>query len=193
MSNDAGMREPPLDFDLGQLVDAGRRLEDAQWLSKAVGWAAAAAAELGQPALARNLLLEMLREPLVTADTTYVEVLPSMVRAALAAGDRGLAERLVEGPSDKLPLWAASLATAHAHIAEAGSPAGAQPRYEDAVRRWRSLGCLPELAFALEGWGRCIKATRNTDEAKPVLGEAQQLWRAMGATTRTTSLDRPTS
>jgi hypothetical protein len=182
-------RAPPDGFDLDELVDAGRRLDDPQWLASLLGWGAAAAHELGQPSLARELIVELLRDPLVGSDTSYVEVLPSLVRAALAAGDDPLARRLVEAPSDALPLWAASVATARTQIAESRSPADAVRGYEDAVGRWRALGDVPELSYGLVGWARCLLATGRHAEARPMLAEAREQFVSMGADLRATEVD----
>ncbi|PWU18517.1 MAG: hypothetical protein C5B48_14675 [Candidatus Rokuibacteriota bacterium] len=148
----------------------------------AVGIAGAAAAltAAGELDRARALLFEL--EQFQEADATpdYVDLLPGMVRLAIAAGETAVAQRFVEGVQPLTPLAGNALTSANAQLAEAlGDYARAAPLYADAAERWRGFGDRPEQAYALLGHGRSLLALEQGGVEVP-LTEARDLFASMG-------------
>jgi hypothetical protein len=108
--------------------------------------------------------------------------LTSLVRVALALDYLPLAKRLTVRfePIAAVPIDRHALASARAQLAEAGGDrAAAAELYRDAVERWRELGNVPELAYALLGQGRCLAALGQPGAEEP-LREAKELFTSMG-------------
>jgi tetratricopeptide (TPR) repeat protein len=144
--------------------------------------AAIVRAALGDSAAARDLLTDVERYPAARESPEYQFVLPSMIRAAVSGGDRGLAERLVAGIEPQSRQAEHALVTAGAAIAEArGDLEQAVATYADAADRWRRFGVVPEEAFALLGQGRCLLALGRQDEAALVLRQARGIFERLGA------------
>jgi hypothetical protein len=62
---------------------------------------------------------------------------------------------------------------------DAGEHAEAAALYAEAAERWKEFGNVPERAYALLGYGRCLLALGTPDAEKP-LREAQELFASMG-------------
>ena len=69
----------------------------------------------------------------------------------------------------------------HDMLAEvAGDAEQAAAFYDDAVQRWRSFGNPFELAHALAGHARCLRAVDNRAKSEPYAAEAVSLFRGLG-------------
>ena len=125
------------------------------------------------------LLAELERTPGARASPYYARSLAAMVRTALDARDRQLAERLTGGIELRYPLDEHALGTARAHLAEHGDHSGAITAYARAAEGWREFGNVPERASALLGQGRCLRALGRPEAEQP-LREARDLFDSMG-------------
>jgi class 3 adenylate cyclase/tetratricopeptide (TPR) repeat protein len=127
----------------------------------------------------RALLVELEQTPQVREDHNYVIHLPALVRCALAAGDRALAARLVEGVPSRTPLHEYSLKACRPQLEEAGGDhAAAAVGYAETVDRWWAFDRVPERAYALLGLGRCMLALGDPGAEQP-LGQAADLFSSM--------------
>jgi hypothetical protein len=142
----------------------------------------------GQPDSARALLVELANLPRIRDAGEYGPRLPALVRCALAAGDAGLAERLVEGVEPTVPVREHALVTAAALLAEARGDAEAAERFADAAARWEGFGGVLEHAYALLGQGRCLAALGDPT-ADQALRQARALFDEMGARPRIDECD----
>jgi hypothetical protein len=126
------------------------------------------------------LLGELAQTPANRADPMYADVLPLLVRCALAVGQVEVAHRLLAGVDPAMPMRENALASGHASIAEAeGRVLEAAALYEEAAKKWAEFGCIPEQAYALLGQGRCLRRLEQPG-AEDVLTEAQRLFTALG-------------
>jgi hypothetical protein len=142
--------------------------------------AAAAALIASEPAKATAALDELARTASVRGSPYYARLLAGMVRAALAAHDPGLAERLIEGVVPQRPFHEHALASARAALAEdAGRTADAAKLYSAAAAGWSDFGNTAEWAYALLGQGRCLRALGRAEAAES-LREARELFDSMG-------------
>jgi class 3 adenylate cyclase/tetratricopeptide (TPR) repeat protein len=152
--------------------------------------AAVARAALGQNAAAAALLAEVLATPGARAIQYYGICLPTMVRTALALGDRRLAERVVDGYVSPHPFAALSAITVSAALGEArGDQQAAAASYAQAAERWHQFGAVPEQAFALLGEGRCLAALGRPTEATRALKQAREIFDALGAAPALAEID----
>ncbi len=148
------------------------------------GFTAAAVAHLaaGDPARAVALLAEIDRTPHIRESPSYPPYLGDMVRVAVAAGDRELAERLARGVEPVYPYHEHALAGARAILLEAsGDLHRAAEAYRDAAARWERFGVVPERAHALWGQGRCLLEMGRSSEAAEPLREARACFANLGA------------
>jgi tetratricopeptide (TPR) repeat protein len=161
------------------LVDTARVEGTAEIVALGLAPASAALAEKA-PERASALLTELEQARGTRETTYYARQLPAMVRTALATGDAALASRLADGLEPRYPLDEHALCAVRAQLAEhAGDHTEAASLYEEAARRWREFGNVPERAYALLGQGRCLRALGRCDAAEP-LREARDLFAAMG-------------
>jgi tetratricopeptide (TPR) repeat protein len=166
---------------LGWLVSAARATAGPQRILRSLASAASARAALGERAAAAALLAEVEAFPAARGDADYAKLLPMMVRTALAIGDPGLAERMVDGFEPRHPYGDHALVATTAMLAEARGDPAALPVYADAAGRWERFGVVPERAFALLGQGRCLAALGRPSEARGPLGEARAVFERLGA------------
>ncbi len=148
----------------------------------AMGYAAAAKVILaaGDRTQAKLLFEELEHTSDTRVDPYYAALLPDLVRCTIALGDRALARRLAEGIEPRTALQRHAVAAASAALAEAaGDNEMAASGYAEAARQWREFGELPELAYALLGRGRCLKAL-GAPHAHDPLEEARELFGSMG-------------
>jgi class 3 adenylate cyclase len=129
---------------------------------------------------AEALLRELADVSDVGASPSYAELLPELVRCALAASQPRVAARLTDGSEPHTPLQEHSFLVCRAQLAEAaGEQAEAAKLFADGADRWRKFGNVPERAYALLGQGRCLAALGNPDAEAP-LREASNLFSSMG-------------
>jgi class 3 adenylate cyclase/tetratricopeptide (TPR) repeat protein len=166
-----------------QQVDAARESGEPQFIALAFASAAQLMLAGDDNERAKALLEELERTSGTRNDPYYAARLSELVRCALTLGDPALASRLVAGVEPRTPLQQHALSACRAALAEAaGDHANAAVAYAEAVARWRQFGDVPELAYALLGHGRCLVAL-GTPEADVPLGEARDLFTAMGYAT----------
>jgi class 3 adenylate cyclase/tetratricopeptide (TPR) repeat protein len=159
-----------------------RETQDPQDLVGGLGSAALARAALSQTEVALALLAEVEATAGARETAYYMPVLGGMVRLALAAGDREIAERLVHGIAPVNPYSEHALVAARAALAETdGQVAAAGDMYADAAHRWHQFGVVVEEAFALLGAGRCLLAQGSGPGATAVLGQARAIFEQLRA------------
>ena len=106
--------------------------------------------------------------------------LPELTRMCASADALDLAHELADGLTVELGRIGNARVAAAAALAEAeGRESDAVPLYEAAQRRWRDFGCVPGLADALLGHGRCLVALDRPKAASPLI-EACELYAQMG-------------
>ncbi|WP_354644447.1 ATP-binding protein [Kitasatospora camelliae] len=133
---------------------------------------------IAQPALARLRRAE--------AWPKAAGLVAAAVESALQAGERAVAERLVEEVGRGLagrdaPAAAADLALAHGLLLEAEEPAAAAERSEAARRGWQEIGRPQPSARAAEFQARAAARTCPEQAADP-LAAAIDGYAALGAT-----------
>jgi tetratricopeptide (TPR) repeat protein len=164
------------------LVPAARESGGAEDLIAGFTAAALAYRAAGQPDRALELLSEVDSAPHTREGPTYPAFLCEMVRLAWAAGDLGLAARLIEGVEPVFPYHQHALCAAGALLLEAnGDHEAAADRHREAADRWGSFGVLPERAWAQLGLGRCLLALGQAQEAMKPLHEAAGIFDRLGA------------
>ena len=164
------------------LESAAREVGDPQGIVGCLGASALARHQLGQDEAAAALLAEIEAYPGVRDNQNYPDLLPAMVRTALAVGDPAVADRLATGPEPRYPLAEHALVTAGAALTEARGDAGAAAEaYCDAGERWTRFGVVPEQAFARLGQGRCLLALGRPEEAATALRPAREVFAGLGA------------
>jgi class 3 adenylate cyclase/tetratricopeptide (TPR) repeat protein len=170
-------------------LDAARAAEFHDHVIMAAIPAASDRIAAGELDSARALLVELADLPRIRDAGEYGPRLPALVRCALAAGDAGLAARLVEGVEPKVPVREHALVTTAALLAEArGAYAEAAKRFADAAARWEGFGGVLEHAYALLGQGRCLAALGDAT-ADQALRQARALFDEMGARPRVDECD----
>jgi tetratricopeptide (TPR) repeat protein len=143
--------------------------------SAAVVWSA-----LGDFARAVELLEEIQSRPGLRDTSGFGAFLPSTVRVAVAAGNRGLAERLAE-VTPHTPLDEHAVVAARASLDEAaGHDEQAAQGYADAAKRWERVGLAPERGFALLGLGRCLIRLGRSVDALDAFTQAQKIFMDLG-------------
>jgi class 3 adenylate cyclase/tetratricopeptide (TPR) repeat protein len=171
--------ERPDDAKIDWLTETGRRVDHVDTTTLALA-SAAAALVAEAPDRARGILSELEQRAGVQRTPYYPRQLLPLVRTALAAVDRALAERLVDRIEPKYPLDEHALCAARAQLAEhAGELAEAAVLHADAAARWKEFGNVPERAYALQGRGRCLLALGEPGSEEP-LREAHELFASMG-------------
>jgi tetratricopeptide (TPR) repeat protein len=134
---------------------------------------------LGRVGEARQGLLRI-AEASVSGEALFAQVLPDLVRCALAIGDRGLARQLTTGIEMTTPCLEHAMVTVRALLAEADQELDqAAAGLADAAARWLEFGNVPERAYALLGQGRCQLALHQP-QASEVLTEAGLLFASLG-------------
>jgi hypothetical protein len=162
------------------LIETARKIGTIDILVMGLSAAAAAALANAQPKDACSLLSELGGWQGSRATPYYARGLPGMVRTALGAGDRGLAERLAEGIVLRNPLNESALCASRAALREhAAEHHEAAMLYAEAAERWRTFGNVPECAYALLARGRSLMALRERAADQP-LYEARDLFVSMG-------------
>ena len=168
-----GEHVPPAEVEW--LIATARTIRSPEGLILEFSAAAAAA-----PKQASALLAELEQARGVREPPYYARQLPVMVRAALAAGDPGLARRLTDGLPSRYTLDGHALCAARAQLAEAvGEHAEAAVLYAEAVERWSEFGNVPERAYALLGQGRCLVVLAEPGAVEP-LRKAAEIFSSMG-------------
>jgi tetratricopeptide (TPR) repeat protein len=161
------------------LISTARTVRHGEVTGLALAVAAAALAPEA-PERSSLLLAEVEQLQGVRESPYYARQLPGMIRTALAVGDPGLVQRLLPRFEPRYPLEEHALCAARAQVAEdAGEHAEAAALYAEAAERWKEFGNVPERAYALLGYGRCLLALGTPDAEKP-LREAQELFASMG-------------
>jgi class 3 adenylate cyclase/tetratricopeptide (TPR) repeat protein len=164
---------------VGWLIETARTISAADVSAFALATAAAALAT-EDPQRARALLIELEQAPGAHETPYYGRYLPTMLRTALAVGDRPLAEGLTEGLKPRHAFDEHARCAASAQLAEhAGDLAEAATFYADAAERWHAFGNVPERAHALLGEGRCLLMLGRPGAEQP-LREARELFASMG-------------
>jgi hypothetical protein len=108
--------------------------------------------------------------------------LAELTRMCVLAGKVDLAEELGGKPTTDVGRAGAARTTAAATLAEGERRyVDALTLYEDAARRWREVGGLPEVAAALLGSARCLISLDRSGAEAPLV-EARELFAAMGDT-----------
>jgi tetratricopeptide (TPR) repeat protein len=162
------------------LVDAARTNATTDATVEVLAPVAAARLAAADPEEARALLAEIEQTPGARDVPYYSRQLGAMLRAALAAGDPDLAERLADGLEPRYPVREHALCAARAQLAEhAGNHADAAALYTEAAARWQQFGNVPERAYALLGQGRCLVTLADPTAGEP-LGQAAELFGSMG-------------
>jgi predicted Zn-dependent protease len=128
------------------------------------------------------LLAEIAETPETRETEYYAAYLPALVRSAIVIGDPVLAERFTTGLAADKPYNEHALVTATAAMAEArGDLQAASNAYADAAARWERFGVVPEQAYALLGYGRCLVRLGRPGDATPILRQARVLFGALDA------------
>jgi DNA-binding SARP family transcriptional activator len=180
LSAQRGDEEPELLSGAEKLVARARENHEPNLI--APGFAAPAQLFLsrGNPRRAHALLTELEQVPGIRDDPNYVSALPEMVRCALATDGRELAQQLVAGVEPRTPLFAHALYAAEAQITEATAGHGeALSLYAEGAERWQAFENVPERAYALLGYGRCLLELKRPG-AEASLAEARKLFETMG-------------
>jgi hypothetical protein len=147
-----------------------------------LGFAAASQLLLaqGEPELATQLLSELEETRATRDEPYYAALLPGLVRTALALKDAELAARLADGVEPRTPLHDHALCACRAQLAEAsGTHAEAAALYAEACDRWREFGDMPERAYALLGYARCLVGLARPQAERP-LREAREMFTGLG-------------
>jgi hypothetical protein len=166
-------RAPTID----ELVARARESDEPQICSNAFAAASRLQLARGQSQRAQALLSELEQIAGIRADPYFASFLPGLVRTALALDDTALAGRLLDGVPLVTPLAEHALAACRAQLAEAaGDRAQAAALYAQAAERWREFGNVPERAYALLGYGRCLAAL---DDAVTALRDAHRLFASL--------------
>ena len=120
----------------------------------------------------------------------YCLALPVAMRTAAALGDVALAARLIAGIAPAYDMHKAGATSASATMTELTEGCReALPLHAEAAEQLRSLGHQRELAFSLLGRGRCLVDLGRRPEARPVLGEARELFASFGYAPRVHEVD----
>jgi class 3 adenylate cyclase/tetratricopeptide (TPR) repeat protein len=143
----------------------------------------------GHQQRASALLVELEQVVGIRADAYYAAALSELVRSAAALRQPELAMRFVDGVEPRTPLFEHALSACRAQLAEAaGDHVEAAQLYAEAAERWRDFGNVPERAYALLGWGRCL-AILGEPEAEEPLRTARELFASMGFTSAVAETD----
>jgi hypothetical protein len=142
--------------------------------------AAAAILAVDAPGDACSLLQELEETEGSREPTSYRRELAGMVRTALAAGDRTLAERLAAQFEPRYPIDEHAICAVRAQLSEhAGELGEAASLYGHAATRWQEFGHVLERAHALLGRGRCLVALGKPEAEQP-LSQAREVFASVG-------------
>jgi class 3 adenylate cyclase/tetratricopeptide (TPR) repeat protein len=167
---------------LDLLERSARETGAPETLAQGLSSSAIARAALGQADATIALLEEVAAHPYTREHGSYSAWLPSLVRAALSAGEPALAARLTADLGPAMPYTEHALVAVKAALAEADADLEtAADTYADAADRWERFGVVPEHAFALLGQGRCLLALGRPSEAVAVLRRAGEIFQQLGA------------
>jgi tetratricopeptide (TPR) repeat protein len=161
------------------LVHTARAVGAADVTVPSLASAAALANAHGMPGRACALLAEIGHTTGAREEPYYARQLPGMVRTALAAGDRALAQQLAESIVARYPLDEHALCTVRAQLAEdTADYVQAADLYARAAAGWREFGNIPEHAYALLGQGRSLYALGRREAMQP-LRQARDLFASL--------------
>jgi class 3 adenylate cyclase len=161
------------------LVDTATAAGAADAIVHSLAVAAAAANADGMPGRAGAILAEIGQSAGTRQTPDYWRHLPGMVRTALAAANRTIAERLAEGLAPRYPLDEHALHAARAQLAaDAADHVQAADLYTKAATGWQEFGNVPEHAYALLGQGRSL-CTLGRHQAMQPLRQARDLFAAL--------------
>jgi class 3 adenylate cyclase/tetratricopeptide (TPR) repeat protein len=161
------------------LLEAGT-IERVEFLAPALVVGALLEHQLGKGAAALDLIVRF--GAATDGHWGYrAHYLPDAVRVCLAEGEPAFADSL--RPDEERVMSTRGrycLLTTQALVAEAkGNLRAARDRFEEAARRWEEYGFMLERGHALLGAARC--RLELGEEAAPLLGEARQVFGALGA------------
>jgi len=163
---------------VGWLLEHGAASETPGVSAGALAAAIIVDSELGQGQIASGLLRDLRRYQVYD----YIDLCPTLIRAALNAGDRDLATGFVRDIEPLSPLREHALTTCQALLDEAhGEHEAAAAGFADAATRWHDFGVPYEEAQALLGQGRCLFALGREAEAAEVLGQARGVFARLKA------------
>jgi class 3 adenylate cyclase/tetratricopeptide (TPR) repeat protein len=163
-------------------IEIARNAGSIEHSIPALAFAAAVRFWTGDLQGTRDLLSELERTPHYQEASSYASLLPGMVRAAVGAGDRAVAERLAGGFEPIHRYQEHALCASRAILAEGRGEAEEGARlYAEAAGRWERFGVVPERGFALLGEGRCLLALERPAEAVEVLRVAREGFLGLGA------------
>lgn len=166
--------------DAAELADLARRMDERGCLVAA----AAPALLSGDEQQARDLLCE-------GSERAPLGVAASLTRMAIQVGAPEIASAFLSRSTPHYPVERAATLAAQATLAEHnGDLDRACDGYGAAIETLRSLGMEPELAFALEGIGRCDLQLGERHDGTAHLHEARALWERMDALPRIAQIDQ---
>ena len=120
----------------------------------------------------RRHIMGLVRNQFLGLGLTAAKVSHAAQEAAYVAGGS-----LEAATGPRTPCWSIGGGLAH--------PEG----YADAAGRWEQFGVIPEQAYALLGYGRCLVSLGRQSNAAPVLRQARELFRSLGATPAVSETD----
>jgi tetratricopeptide (TPR) repeat protein len=175
--------------DANEAVQIAHDAQDPILLMYAAWGAARVHVGVGDSDAAHALLEEIAAAP-VHHDSRYAEVVPVLIRSAVALSDLDFVDRLAEGIPDTLPGQQHALKAVSAIRAEAvGDHAKAAPLYADAATRWERFTNVLEQAHALVGQGRCLTVIGDRSADQPIR-KGRVLFDRMAASPRIAECDR---
>jgi class 3 adenylate cyclase/tetratricopeptide (TPR) repeat protein len=162
-------------------VERAREIREPQLFAKAFPAACALAVASDDVSGALTLLRELATIEGLGSGPDYVVGLTDAVRAAIAASDLALAERLIGVVAPWYPMYEHALTTARAALAERrGDAAAAERSFAAAAEGWAKFGVPWEHVQALLGRARCLLELDRSTEATPLLREARAVLRSLG-------------
>jgi class 3 adenylate cyclase/tetratricopeptide (TPR) repeat protein len=164
------------------VLPTARTSRDLQLAVPALATAALVSFDRGDFDDALGLVQELLGVLDDASDRYRCLFLAELTRMCVLAGKVDLAEELGGKPTTDVGRAGAARTTAAATLAEGERRyVDALTLYEDAARRWREVGGLPEVAAALLGSARCLISLDRSGAEAP-LAEARELFASMGDT-----------
>jgi class 3 adenylate cyclase/tetratricopeptide (TPR) repeat protein len=130
-----------------EVLRRARDVEQIQLLVPVLSAVAVVRAGTDRPLDATTLVREAIELTRDDGQIYRMLLAPDLVRASLSAGDRPLAEEVVDGLTSSIPRPAASLATARALLA---GPPNALASWRDALAAWEPMGTTVETRLAAE-------------------------------------------
>ena len=174
------------------LLPSARSSTDLQLAVPAFSVAALVAFGADDVEGALRLVRELIEVAGTGSDRYRSLVLAELTRLCVLARERELAEELRAGLSVDTGRVGSARASAAGMLAEAdGRMEEALSLYDEAVRRWRELTGLTNVAAALLGQARCLIAL-DRPGADAALAEARELFASMGDRTGLAETDELT-